>query len=283
MVLSWGFSWYAIKLQLGDIPIEASIAWRFLFASSILFLLLRLSGKLTSVTYRVHFWLVLLGLTLFCLNFLAVYAATNYIASGLVSVFFAFAAIFGSLNAWLFLSIRPTSNVFIGSVIGVAGLAVFTFVDVTLTANTGAVVGMTLAAAGAYSFSLGGIVSTRLRKDIDIGSSTAWAMLYGGVMMSAFCIMKYGSVPIGVSPEYLWSMLYLVVVASVIGFLSYVTVVNQLGPGKAAFVTVLFPVVAMTTSTLLEDIHWTVEKVIGAALILAGLIQSLRSKPHQER
>ena len=275
VVLSWGFSWYAIELQLGDVPVESSIAWRFILASAILFSILHIRGDSCFARIRIHGWLFLLGLTLFCVNFLAVYAATQYVPSGLVSVFFAFSAILTSLNTWLFDGTRPTWNILIGSGIGITGLGFLSFANISVDASTQTAIGIALATIGAYSFSLGSIVSARLRQSISIGSATAWAMLYGGAITAALSFVRYGTLQVNMSAKFALSMIYLVVVGSIIGFLSYVTVVNRLGPGKASFVTVLFPVVAMTTSTVVGDILWSVQMVVGAILAIIGLVVSM--------
>ena len=57
---------------------------------------------------------------------------------------------------------------------------------------------------------------------------------------------------------------------SVIGFTTYLTLVNRIGSAKAGYATVLFPIVALTASTMLEGYQWTTLAVIGVALACLG-------------
>jgi len=65
-------------------------------------------------------------------------------------------------------------------------------------------------------------------------------------------------------------MLYLAAIGSVVGFTTYLMLVSRIGSQKAAYATVLFPVVALTLSTLFEGYHWTLLSLLGLSLPLAG-------------
>ena len=55
-----------------------------------------------------------------------------------------------------------------------------------------------------------------------------------------------------------------------IGFIAYLSLVSRVGPGTAAYSTVLFPVVALSLSALYEGYHWTHSSSAGLLLILVG-------------
>jgi drug/metabolite transporter (DMT)-like permease len=65
-------------------------------------------------------------------------------------------------------------------------------------------------------------------------------------------------------------LLYLVIFGSVIAFGSYLTLVGRIGPGRAAYATVAFPVVAILVSVLFEDYHLTPLALVAVALVVAG-------------
>ena len=94
----WGFTWYAIKLQIGPIPVETSIFYRFALAAIVLCGFLLISRKWRPVPWRAHPWCVLLGCGLFSINFILMYSATAYIASGIVAVIFTTSTIFNALG-----------------------------------------------------------------------------------------------------------------------------------------------------------------------------------------
>lgn len=70
--------------------------------------------------------------------------------------------------------------------------------------------------------------------------------------------------------SYLGALLYLAIFGSVIAFGAYFTLVGRIGPGNAAYSTLLFPLVALTISTLYEGYVWQMNAVVGLVLILVG-------------
>ena len=70
--------------------------------------------------------------------------------------------------------------------------------------------------------------------------------------------------------HYLWAMLYLAVVGSVIGFTTYLMLVARIGSARAAYATVLFPIVALALSTAYEGYAWHWQAVLGLGLALLG-------------
>jgi drug/metabolite transporter (DMT)-like permease len=69
---------------------------------------------------------------------------------------------------------------------------------------------------------------------------------------------------------YVGSLIYLAVFGSVIAFACYFALLARIGPERSAYATVLFPIVALTISTLFEDYQWRATALVGVALILAG-------------
>ncbi len=68
-VLIWGSTWFAIEFQLGTVAPEVSIAYRYAIAAVLLFAWARYRKLNLSFGLREHGWFVLLGLMLFCLNY----------------------------------------------------------------------------------------------------------------------------------------------------------------------------------------------------------------------
>ncbi|MEK8061123.1 EamA family transporter, partial [Burkholderia contaminans] len=89
-------------------------------------------------------------------------------------------------------------------------------------------------------------------------------------------ILTVGSVAAGMpftldtSPRYLGALVYLAVPGSVIGFTAYLTLVGRIGPERAAYCTVLFPIVALAVSTVFEGYQWSPLAVVGLLLVVAG-------------
>ena len=64
-----------------------------------------------------------------------------------------------------------------------------------------------------------------------------------------------------------------------IGFTAYLVLVGRLGPERAAYCTVLFPLVALAISSVVEDYRWTAPALVGLALVMAGNVLVFRKPP----
>ncbi len=101
--LIWGTTWFAIKFQLGDVAPELSVAYRFGLASVILFAYCAVRGLTFRFDRRAHGFAALLGLLLFCLNYVLYYVAAGQVTTGLVALVFSSTILFNILFGALFL------------------------------------------------------------------------------------------------------------------------------------------------------------------------------------
>jgi drug/metabolite transporter (DMT)-like permease len=272
VVFVWGLTWYAIKLELGPVPTETSIFWRFLVASALVWIGLAVAGRLKRVPLRAHLWFAALGVALFSGNFLFFYNAERFIASGVVSVVFAMASAFNVFNQWLFNRVQPTARTVLGALIGAAGVA-FLFADqlAATAAGGGSALGLLLSIGGTYCFSLGNLASRPAAEAAgDLPNAIARAMTWGTAMLAAVVAARGLSFAPSTEPVYVGALLYLAAIGSAIGFLAYLALVARIGPERAAYTTVLSPVIALAISWLLEGYQWSPWALIGVPLILVG-------------
>jgi drug/metabolite transporter (DMT)-like permease len=78
------------------------------------------------------------------------------------------------------------------------------------------------------------------------------------------------SLTLPTEPRYLVAMVYLAIFGSVIAFTAYLTLVGRIGASKAAYATVLFPLVALSLSTLYEGFVWQTVSIMGVVVSLIG-------------
>jgi EamA-like transporter family. len=62
----------------------------------------------------------------------------------------------------------------------------------------------------------------------------------------------------------------------IIAFWSYLTLLGRVGVERAAYATLIFPLVALGISTIFEGYQWTAYAVIGIVLILGGNLLILK-------
>ncbi|WP_374440953.1 DMT family transporter [Pseudomonas panipatensis] len=277
-VLIWGTTWIAIKLQMGAVAIPLSIAYRFSLAALVLFAILLLSRRLQALGRRGQLICLAQGLCLFCVNFICFYTASQWIPSGLIAVVFSTATLWNALNARVFFGQRIAANVLGGGALGLLGLALLFWPQlVGHTASRETLYGLGLALLGTLCFSAGNLLSSLQQKaGLRPLSTNAWGMLYGSLILLTICLVQGVPLSFDASPRYIGSLLYLAIPGSVIGFTAYLTLVGRMGPERAAYCTVLFPVVALNISAFAEGYRWSLPALAGLGLVMAGNVLVFR-------
>jgi len=271
-VFIWGSTWLAIKYQLGLVPPMVSVLWRFLLAALILLGFARSRGLKLRFSLRDHFWLAAQGLSLFGINYVFVYLAEQYLASGLVALIFSLYVFLNILGMRLFFAVPIKRMAVLGSCLGVAGLALIFRPEIAdFAASAGATRGILYALASTFVAWLGNMVARRNQLNaIPVVSMNAWAMLYGAVIVAAVAAAARQPFLFDWSVPYVASLLYLSVFGSVLAFGAYVTLMGRIGPGRAAYSSIAIPVVALLLSTFFEHLQWQMFMVAGIALCLLG-------------
>ncbi|WP_241087463.1 DMT family transporter [Candidatus Vondammii sp. HM_W22] len=281
-VFIWGSTFFAIKFQLGGVNPELSIAYRFALAALILFAWCLFRGLPLRFSPQQHLWMALQGLLLFCLNYLVIYWATSELTSGLIAVIFSTIVLMNIANSALFFR-KPVSPLMVtGALLGLVGIALIFSPELTnLQSNTASLTGVGLTLLGTFIASLGNIISAHNQQQkLPVIQTNAFGMTYGALILAMTAILQ--SVPFNYDDSlgYSVSLFYLALFGSVLAFGSYLTLLGRIGPEKAAYAMVLFPLVALGISTLFEGYQWTMSSASGVALVLAGNILIIMPKSY---
>lgn len=281
ITLIWSSTWIVIKDQLGAVPPTWSVTYRFVVAAAAMFAWARMSGATLRIGRRGHVLAALFGIPQFCLNFNFVYAAEHHVTSGLVATVFALLMVPNSALAWLFLKQRVTWSFIAGSAIACVGVALLFVQEIrTSPASTDAVMlGIGLTLLGVLSASAANILqASRGVASMPLASLLAWGMVYGILANALLAWAAAGPPVIETRPAYWLGLVYLGLFASALAFPLYFAVMRAVGPGKAAYSSVLVPILAMMLSTLFEGYRWSALALAGGAIALAGLVIALRSR-----
>jgi len=275
-VIIWGSTWLAIYFQLGEVPVNVSVFYRFALAAALLLPWMWFTGKLQKTDRSDHLFMVLQGACLFSFNFICFYNATHYITSGLVAVVFSLATLFNAVNNRFFWKETIPRTVLFAGGIGSTGLVLLFLPELTgkvqgSSSSLDTLKGLGLAGLGTYLFSLGNMISKRHSlKGIKPITTNAYGMAYGTLILAGILLVTLQPLVVDSSTQYLGALLYLSILGSIVGFTTYLTLVARLGANKAAYTTVMFPVVALMLSSWFEGYEWQVTSFIGLALTILG-------------
>jgi drug/metabolite transporter (DMT)-like permease len=275
LVFCWGTSWLGMKWQIGVVAPEVSIVWRFMAAAPIMMLWAALRGESLRRTAREHMGFALLGVLMFSTNFVFAYHGAAHLTSGLVSVVFSLASIVNILLGALLLRQAINPRVALGALIGFGGICLLFAPELTARGAAGldqnVLIGLAISFGATFCFCLGNMVSAAMqRRSIPVVPATAWGMVYGTIWAAILAFAQGAPFTIDFSVRYLGSLAFLVVSATVVAFFAYLTLLGRIGPARAGYATVLFPIVALIISSVAENYHWTWLAALGLVLVMTG-------------
>jgi drug/metabolite transporter (DMT)-like permease len=274
----WGSTWIVIRDQLGTVPAHWSVAYRFVLATLAMASLTLWKGDSLRLPAAGMVIALAMGFFQFVVNFNAVYLAEHHITSGLVATVFALLVIPNSLLAWAFLGQRPNARFVWSSLIAIGGTALLFANELRAhPARSGDILlGIGLTLIGILGASVTNVFQAREEvKRFPLFTLLTYAMGFGALIDGAIAFAASGPPVFDPRPGYWLGLGYLAVFASALAFSLYLPVVRKIGPGKAAYSSVLVPIIAMSFSTWLEGYRWTPLAAAGAALVLGGMLGAL--------
>jgi drug/metabolite transporter (DMT)-like permease len=220
----WGSTWIVIKDQLGDVPPQWSVAYRFVIAAAAMVTALYGKGESLKLPRGMLLAAAFLGVAQFAINFNAVYLAEQHITSGVVATFFALLVIPSTLLAWAFLGHRPSSRFLWSSLVAIAGIALlFTHEFRHNPAQSGELlVGLGFTLAGMIGAAAANVFQARPKVRLfPLFSLLAWSMTIGAMVNITFAVVIAGAPTIELRAGYWLGVVYLAIPASVLTFSLY--------------------------------------------------------------
>lgn len=271
-VLIWGSTWLAIEFQLGEVPVFVSLVYRFAIAAVLMWVYCLWAKVPLQFSKRNHAFIALLALFNFSMNYALLYYSQQFLTSAMTSIAFSTMLLMNIVNTRLFFGSTISIRVYVGALFGVLGIAALFWDDIgAVEATSASLLGLGLVLSGALVASLGNMVSVRnSQAGMNVFAVNAWGMLYGTLILTAIVFISGNEFSFSMAPSYIASLLYLGIFGTVIAFATYYVLLNDMGPEKASYVIVLFPVVAVILSTLFEGFVWTDNTFLGFALVLIG-------------
>ncbi len=276
-VVIWGTTFFAIRFQLGQVDAVISVAWRFLLAAAVLFAWIAYKRLPCHFSRRQHGWILLQGLTIFSVNYVLVYQITEVLTSGLVAVLYAIVVPMNIINGALFLRNAVSPAAVVAALLGCCGLTLVFWPEVSgVSGNSQTYAAIGIGLIAIYCTSISNIVTARNHSEgMPVLQSNAFGMLYGSIATLIYAFVNGIPLDFSLQPSYIWSLLHLSVFGSVLAFGAYLSLIGRVGADRAAYATVMFPVVALLISTVFEDYHWPPEAMVGLTLVLLGNLMLL--------
>ena len=271
-IMIWGTTWIITKHQVSELSALHSVLFRYLLAAILLQGILFFLKSKDRYSGKIHILFFLLGSTLFCWNYVLFYlAASTGLTTGLIAVIFSTIITMNIANNALIFKDFPQTSTVIGAIIGLVGITLVFYEDITFFKEKGLWSAIGLCLFATYLASLGNMFSKILQtQKITVVSANKWGMTYGAISLLVVTILFDRNVQLPTSLSFLSGLLFLAIFGSIIGFWSYLTLLGRVGANKAAYAMIVFPIWALILSWLFEDFTWTPIKITGVVIILTG-------------
>jgi drug/metabolite transporter (DMT)-like permease len=176
------------------------------------------------------------------------------------------------VNGALFLGSPINGKVVLGGTLGLIGIVLVFLPEIShFSFDNHGVRGVVLCLLATLLASWGNITSAHNQKNrLPIIQSNAFGMGYGALTMFAIAAFNGKAFVIELSASYLGSLVYLAVFGSIVAFGCYLSLIGNIGADRAAYSTLLFPLVALGISTVWEGYHWSTASLTGVSFIVLG-------------
>lgn len=286
VVFCWGTSWVALRIQSAEAAPETAVFWRFVCAAILMILWVRFSAREWHFPLRRHAVFLLAGVGMFSTNFIFYYHGGKVIISGLLPVLFSLAVVGNLLLGALFLGQRVTMRLGGAALMGIVGIGLMFAPEFQRTEATPALMrGIALCMCGTVCFCLGNLASAlSSRAGVDVIAASAWGMVYGAIWSGLITLGRGESFVPPATITFLLSFLWLLLSATIMAFAAYLTLIERIGPGRASYAAVMYPVVGLLVSTFAETLvpgatsnfQWTALAFLGVGLAVFGNVLMLK-------
>ena len=268
----WGSTWLFIKIGLRDLPPFTFAGLRFVLASAILGSLILIRRARWPRTRSEWYLIAVSGLLQFTLNYGLVFWGEQHISSGLAAVLQSTFPLFGLVFAHFHLpSERMTTLKVVGVLLGILGVGVI-FSDQLTIAGSMALLGSIALVLSALVGSYSNVLVKAYGGKIDPQILAASQMVFGFVPLLAVGFATEGNpLRFNWTVSALLSLMYLVIVGSVIAFALYYWLVRRMDVTNTMLIALVTPVVAVILGMLVlhEKLNWRL--LAGSACIILGL------------
>lgn len=266
VIVVWGLNFVVIKVGLHDMPPMLLGALRFLLAAfpAILFV------RRPEVPLR---WMLAYGLTISLGQFAFLFYAMHVgMPAGLASLVLQSQAFFTLFFAALFLGERLRGSNLFGLLVAAAGLALIGLQgDQMMT-----LAGFALTIAAASMWALGNVVTRKLGK-VNLVGLVVWGSLVPPLPFLGLSLWLDGPQVIADSLRHFsldsaLVLAYLAFGATILGYGLWSRLLSRYPASQVAPFSLLVPVVGISSSALLLDERLGSLQMLGAALVMGGLL-----------
>jgi len=270
----WGSTFLAIRVGVQEVPPLLLAAMRFLIAGLVLYGWMIARGE-RSPTGRQWMSASLLAIVIFVCDYGLLFWAEQRVPSGVAAVMLATIPVFMALSEIVFLRTqRLTMRLAVALLIGIGGVAVLMSRSLNLGGSPIDRLGALALIVASISWSVASSLTRKLHLPPSKVMSSGAQMLAGGVFLT-LAAAAFGEFrnfhPLTVSRAAWFSLVYLIIAGSIIGFTAYVWLIHHQSPTKVGTYAYVNPVVAVLVGYFLGGEALALRTILGTLFVLISV------------
>jgi drug/metabolite transporter (DMT)-like permease len=270
----WGSTYLAMRVAVRDLPPFVIGATRYLVSGPIMLAICALSGRKIRLSRHDFPRLLVIAVFLLSIGNMGVLWGEKYVPSGLSALVVAIVPIWVvAIEAWVYRAGRITRQGLLGLATGLAGLLILMWPRITSGTPLGhlELIGCGILSVGACAWAFGSVFSHRFQLSVDVFVSAAWQMTLGG-LANALIALASGEFRQGSwTRTAVYSIAYLVVCGSWIGYSAYIWLLEHVPTPKVATYAYVNPIIAVFLGWLLLKEKVDPYMLVGTVIIIGSV------------
>ncbi len=271
----WGSTFFAIRVGVREVPPFTLAGLRFVIAGMVLFLWMLVQGERIP---NARHWMsaVILALLIFVFDYGLLFWAEQRVPSGIASVMLSTIPVFMALSEIILIGTQKlTLRLSSAFLIGIGGIVVLVSRSLDLGGAPIDRRGAVALIVAAMSWSVASALTRKLPLPDSKVMSSGIQMLSGGILLAvgAAALGEFRNFhPSVVSREAWFSLAYLIVAGSIIGFTAYVWLIHHHSPTKVGTYAYVNPVVAIIVGYFLGGEPLGLRTILGSIFVIVSVV-----------
>ena len=270
--LIWGSTYLLNKIAVGQLEPFMLAGVRFLSASFLMFLLVKILNKSLKVTLVQLKNAAIAGFLFLAIGNGVVVWALSYVDSGLAALTIASQPLIVLLLLWIIENKRIKLFSWVGVFVGLLGMYLLISQN-QITSSPESLKGMLMIIGCVITWGYASIFVGKAELPKNYLVNSAYQMFFGSLWLILMSMIKQEH---WISPEeweinVKWSMLGLIIFGSIVAFTSFNYLLRTVSPEKVATSTYINPIVAMILGYLVLKETISTQSVVAAVVLLTGV------------
>lgn len=268
LMVIWGLSYLSIKVVVSEIEPTLLAFYRFLIASIILYILMKLKYPEEKVMKEDRVKMVLGGFFGVAVYFFFENYAVAFTSASNVSILISSIPIFTLLSQRIIFKEKLTTFKTLGATLSVIGIIIVVSTKDKVNIFSSGTLGDLMALGAAISWVIYNIVTSKFKGEYKSITISTYQTIFGTIFLSPALLISRPTIPSSLA---IMNILYLSIACSVIGYIVYIFCLKKLGATVITTYINLQPIISLAAAALILKESITFIQMVGSIIIIVGV------------